>query len=130
MNNNIIHFLIVDDEKLIAKMLKQTLEFLVPKCVIDIANSLSEGLDKLDAKQFDVIISDFELGDGTGLTLMLKAKKAYPSISFVLMSGGACIDEREALQKGACSFLEKPINLTKLESVVRSTTDIARQKFA
>ena len=70
-----------------------------------IASSLNEARQILNEKHFDLIVSDFSLGDGTGLELMRHVKDRTP---FIITTGSG--DEEIAIQlmrEGAYDYLIK-----------------------
>jgi DNA-binding NtrC family response regulator len=58
-----------------------------------------------------------------GMELLDWAKKTRPDLEFIMLSGHATIDMAvEATKKGAFDFLEKPLDLPKLEILIRNAT--------
>ncbi len=89
------------------------------------APSLSEGLSHAATDRFDVLVSDLELPDGSGLELMKElAQKGIPGVA---MSGyGSDEDLRQSLDSGFSAHLTKPVDARRLEetilNVVRQAT--------
>jgi CheY-like chemotaxis protein len=72
--------------------------------------------------RFDLVISDIELPDGTGLELMhgLGGGRTLPGIA---ISGfGSEDDLRDSARAGFAEHLTKPIDLNRLESAIRRVT--------
>jgi DNA-binding response OmpR family regulator len=70
----------------------------------------------------DLLISDIDLPDGSGLELCrwTRGRAALQSTKVILCSGGVGRDlEREALQAGAVAFLSKPFSLDQFTATVR-----------
>jgi PAS domain S-box-containing protein len=86
---------------------------------------LSAALAAAAQAQFDLLISDIELPDGTGLELIhdLGGGRTIPGIA---ISG---FGSEEDLQQSACAgfaeHLTKPIDLNRLESAIRRVTSAA-----
>jgi signal transduction histidine kinase/ActR/RegA family two-component response regulator len=72
-----------------------------------IAGSASEAQSILDTEQFDVIVSDFNLGDGTALDIMNSAKDV-PTI--IVTGAGNEEIAVKAIKLGAYDYLVKDIN--------------------
>jgi signal transduction histidine kinase/pSer/pThr/pTyr-binding forkhead associated (FHA) protein/ActR/RegA family two-component response regulator len=86
------------------------------------AASLSEARAELVGRDFDLLISDIELPDGTGLELMQElAQRGVPGIA---MSGfGSEEDVGLSHQSGFAAHLIKPIELRQLEETIRRVTE-------
>src|SRR5262249_56744730 len=83
------------------------------------AGRVSAALAAAEAARFDLLISNIELPDGTGLELMhrLGGGRTLPGIA---ISGlGSEEDLRDSAHAGFAEHLIKPIDLKCLESVIR-----------
>ena len=82
------------------------------------AHTLRSAMETAGRNQFDLLISDIALPDGTGIELMsyLRALSGMPGIA---ISGfGMNGDIEKSLEAGFSSHLVKPVNLEKLESAI------------
>ena len=85
-------------------------------------NRVSTALAAAGKAHFDLLISDIQLPDGTGLELMhgLGGGQTLPGIA---MSGfGSEEDLRDSERAGFAEHLTKPIDLNRLESAIRRVT--------
>lgn len=82
------------------------------------AERLAEAIDAYSAGVYDLVLSDIELPDGTGLELMHQlGERARHGIA---MSGyGSEEDIRQSLAAGYDEHLTKPIDLRRLEDAIR-----------
>ena len=83
---------------------------------------LSAALAAAGEAQFDLLISDIELPDGTGLELIhgLGGGRTLPGIA---ISGfGSEEDLQQSAGAGFAEHLTKPIDLNRLESAIRRVT--------
>ena len=83
---------------------------------------LSAALAAAREAQFDLLISDIELPDGTGLELIhgLGGGRTLPGIA---ISGfGSEEDLQQSAGAGFAEHLTKPIDLNRLESAIRRVT--------
>jgi two-component system response regulator PilR (NtrC family)/two-component system KDP operon response regulator KdpE len=101
--------LIVDDEPdicfLLGTMLKQKSFNTV------IANTLTEGLNKLKQHTPSLLFLDIHLPDGSGLDIIRGAKKDFPKLKIIMMSAYDGPKERsKALEEGADIFISKPLS--------------------
>jgi CheY-like chemotaxis protein len=88
--------------------------------VVTQAISVGDGLLKIAASDFDVLISDIELGDGTGWDLLASAHLP-PGVRAIAFSG-FCSSEDLARSKSAGfhHHLVKPRGLEALEKIIES----------
>jgi YesN/AraC family two-component response regulator len=71
--------------------------------------SAEEGLEIIANYKIDAIISDINLPGMTGVDLLELAKKKYPNIPVILMTGYSNrYTPKFAIETGADSFLNKP----------------------
>lgn len=80
---------------------------------------LSAALSAIESARFDILISDIELPDGTGLELMhdLGGGRTLPGIA---ISGfGSEEDLKQSASAGFAEHLTKPIDLNRLEAAIR-----------
>ena len=109
--------LVVDDEKNITELLKDILED--EGYSVETAYSIKEAKEKIQKNIFDIALIDVWLPDGDGLELIPFIKKHTPKTKIIMISGHANIPVAvQALKEGAFDFLEKPISIDNLLSVV------------
>ncbi|HRE49127.1 MAG TPA: response regulator [Aggregatilineales bacterium] len=90
------------------------------------ARSLTKAVKRLTRHHFDLILSDVEIGDGTGFDVIQIARQAHPDAPVILMSGNA--DPAltgEAVSSGAAQFLPKPFTMKELITVVEAMLNAA-----
>jgi PAS domain S-box-containing protein len=88
---------------------------------VTVAERLSEALLAAADLPLDLVVSDIELPDGTGLELMRRLRgRGLPAIA---MSGyGSEEDVRASLEAGFAEHLTKPVDLTRLIAAIHSVT--------
>jgi len=102
-----IRLLVVDDEKTLLDMLKYVLES-NDGFVVDTAESADQALSFLSEHEYDIIISDYNMPEVTGIDLLKQIRSMNNSIPFVLQTSFEDeIIAIEALQNGADFFLQK-----------------------
>ncbi|MBP2674235.1 MAG: sigma-54-dependent transcriptional response regulator [Deltaproteobacteria bacterium] len=90
------------------------------------AGSGSEGIEKLERGQFDVILTDLMMPGDTGIDLLRASKEFRPDVEVILMTGFATADTAiEAMRNGAFHYLVKPL---KLEEVLHLTEKAYTQR--
>jgi len=118
--------LIVEDEiellDSIASYLKNE-DFICEK-----ASTFFEAEDKLISFNYDIILLDITLPDGTGIDLLKLIKEKSPTTGVLIVSAKNSLDDKLAgLDLGADDYITKPFHLAELNSRVNSL--IRRQKF-
>jgi DNA-binding NtrC family response regulator len=87
-------------------------------CVSTATNGI-EALEKVQAQQFDLIITDVRMPRMGGLALLQEMKRTTTAIPVVMMTGyGRIEDAVEAMKAGAFDYLLKPFSLEDLKAVV------------
>lgn len=105
--------LIVDDDATQAEMLRRVLA--LEGFAAEAVYSPQDALKEVALRVPDAIISDFRMGDMTGLDLYLEIKKSHPDILFILATGyGSMETAVKAMQAGVHDFLSKPLDANEL----------------
>jgi len=108
--------LVIDDERAIRNILKETLEF--EGYQVDVAENGAQGVEMAQAGSYDLIYSDVKMPqmDGTELLAALKQPESnYSDVPVVMISGHGNIETAvECIKQGAYDFLEKPLDLNRL----------------
>ncbi len=111
--------LVIDDEPGIRTVLTDILE--------DEAHSVYaaadgfEGLAMMKQELFDIVILDVWLPKLGGMDVLKELKDDYPEVEVIIISGHANIDLAvRAVKLGAYDFLEKPLSLEKVTTLVRN----------
>ncbi len=117
--------LIIDDEIEIRESLQTLLEF--EGYEVEAAADGAEGLSKLSARPFDLVLLDLALPDRNGIELLPEIRGVDPQISVIMITAyGTVEDAVRAMQSGATNFLQKPWDNEKLLADVRAA--VARRR--
>jgi DNA-binding response OmpR family regulator len=81
------------------------------------AHSLADGLAKLTTEQPQLIFLDNNLPDGTGIDYIEQVRRQMPRARLVMMTAMSALRE-QALALGADGFVEKPLDVKKIASVL------------
>jgi HAMP domain-containing protein/signal transduction histidine kinase/ActR/RegA family two-component response regulator len=85
------------------------------------AASLQSALELSAKEEFDVLISDLGLPDGSGIELMQKLNSGRPLVGIALTGFGMEEDIRKTREAGFKHHLVKPIDLTKLDQLIQQS---------
>jgi DNA-binding response OmpR family regulator len=118
--------LIVEDEIELIESMASYLEnedFICEK-----ATNFFDAEDKLISFNYDVVILDITLPDGSGIDLLKQIKDRDSKVGVLIVSAKNSLDDKlEGLDLGADDYITKPFHLAELNSRVKSL--IRRQKF-
>jgi DNA-binding NtrC family response regulator len=110
--------LIIDDNKLILRTLKETL-VKVGYTIIE-AEDGEAGLLLVRTEHPDLVITDFQMPGIDGLEVLSKIRKLYISLPVILLTGfGDVVLTIKSIQLGAFDFLEKPIDPEQLKTTIK-----------
>ena len=114
--------LVVDDDPIIVKILEISLE---PKgCQVKLAFNGCEAIEALYEENFDLIITDIEMGDPDGIAVLSKAKSLNPRVIGVVMTGNHDVSQAiRAIRAGVDDYLLKPFSLTEVLDCVKRSID-------
>lgn len=123
-----IKIMVVDDEIDLEPLIRQKFRRQIRNNELDFvfAHNGLEALSKLiEFPEIGVILSDINMPEMDGLTLLLKLKELKkPSLKTVIVSAyGDMENIRTAMNRGAFDFLTKPINFEDLEITINKTLD-------
>ena len=118
--------LVVDDSSTMRRILRMSLA----RCGysdVEEAGDGNEGLAACQAKQFDLVMTDWNMPnmDGLQMIISLRAMPTYTTVPIVMVTTeGAKDDVIEALTRGATSYIVKPFTpetlSEKLQEVLKS----------
>lgn len=123
MHNNTV--LVIDDEPDIRELLEITLMRMGLDCVS--AGSLKQGLECLQEQRFDLCLTDMNLGDGNGLSIIEYIQENQPSLPVAMITAYGNMETAIAAMKaGAFDYVAKPIDLPKLRALVESALQLSK----
>ncbi len=114
--------LVVDDEKIAVRSMERILNKEGYKVVT--AHSGEAAFKELEMSPFDVVLTDLKMEKIDGIDVLKKTKSKYPDTQVVMITGFASIETAvEAMRKGAFDYIQKPIKLDEVRSVVKKALD-------
>ena len=114
-----LHVLVVDDEPAHAEVVAASLEKINAQCVV--VHSAKEAKELVSRQFFEVVVTDLmlETNDG-GLQILKEVKRESPETEVVLMTAFNGVEAAvEAMLQGAFNYLQKPLDLKQLRSIVQ-----------
>ena len=118
--------LIIDDEPDIRELLEMTLSGMNVECAC--APDLVTAKSLLKNRRFDICLTDMRLPDGDGVEFVGYLQHHYPNIPVAVISAHGSMETAiQALKKGAFDFLNKPVDLTHLRTLVENALQASGQ---
>ncbi len=122
--SNPTNILVVDDEPDLELLISQKFRKKVRNNEFNFtfAHNGVEALAKLADNNVDIVLTDLNMPEMDGLTLISKLREQYPNTKSVIISAyGDMVNIRKALNHGAFDFLTKPIDFEDLEITISKT---------
>lgn len=121
-----LRVLVIDDDKALAETIAESLERRGHD--ITIATNGKTGAAKIEADDFDVILTDLRMADVDGLTIVdravEKSQRSGTETEVFVITGFADVKTAvEAMKRGASHYLQKPIDLHELRAVVDKSAE-------
>ncbi|MFO7965948.1 MAG: response regulator [Desulfobacterales bacterium] len=114
-----LEVLLLDDEAIVGKRLKPALAKI--GCNVEVFENPRAALDRIDDKEFDIVVTDIRMDDIDGLQVLEHVSKKSPRTKVIMITGYAMMSlAREAMEKGAYDFIAKPFQPNDLRKVIAS----------
>src|SRR5438477_9277235 len=108
--------LIIDDEMGPRESLRMLLK---PSYQVHTAENVESGLQLLQEKQPDAVISDFRMTGAGGLEGLRRIRAIDPHVAVIMLTGfGALETAQEALRLGANDYINKPFDAVQMREVI------------
>jgi len=119
--------LIIDDEADIRDLMELTL--IKMGLSVQTAVGVTEAKKALDKQSFSLVLTDMRMPDGSGLEVVdhIMAKNLDTPVA-VITAYGSAEQAVEALKNGAFDYLQKPITLAQLRTLVKSVIKINNEQ--
>jgi len=108
--------LVIDDEPVVSNSVRRILGRRGHQ--VDEALEAEEGLKKIEANRYDLVLLDLRMPGKDGLELLSEIKERWPETKVVIVTGYASIESAiEATRRGAEHYLPKPFTPEELAGV-------------
>ena len=114
--------LIVDNEKEVRGLLKDMIASISADAyIVEEAEGVETGLQKINTFQPDVIFLDVEMNDGTGFDLMNRVSNPAFQLVFTTAHNKYAV---QAFKCSAIDYLLKPVDFTELENSLQKAAPL------
>lgn len=125
---NPIEVLIIDDDPYILPLLQDAL-FDQQEINITATSDSMAAIEKIRAKNFDIVITDLNMPIADGLTVISIIRENSPDTLIVIITGFPSLDSAiEAIRMGVFDYLPKPFSVHEFRFVVKKAADQIRLK--
>lgn len=120
--------LLIDDEESILRVIKTVLT--QAGYSVDIAKTKTDSLNLISKNQYNLILSDFLLEDGTGIEILEYFRKIDINTPFIIITAYGSINGAvDAVKKGANHYIPKPIDTDNLIKIIEFYKEKQEKKF-
>ena len=115
--NQELNILLIEDEREVRDSYVDMFGFLGH--TVDTAENGRQGLEKLDVKHYDIVVTDLNMPIMDGLETMRHIKKIDPEIEVIVITGFATIENAiRAMKQGAFDYITKPVSFEHVKIVI------------
>jgi DNA-binding NtrC family response regulator len=117
--------MVVDDEPGIRTALRAN--FLRHGWRVETANGVREAIRNLECREFDLVVTDMRMPDGSGMEVMRAARRSSPTTAVILLTAhGSVPDAVNAMRDGALDYVTKPIPFDQLQATAAQVMQRAK----
>jgi CheY-like chemotaxis protein/HAMP domain-containing protein len=117
---NLEKVLVVDDDKLILRLVQRFLEQ-TGKYKVQACSTAEDALTQLDLGVYEIIIADIQLPGVSGMELIEKLRSNCPLCQVIVITANSQIDYvNKALELGVADYLSKPFSQNELLGAVEA----------
>ena len=120
--------LIVDDDHALLEALPEAVRLRIAEIVVDTCDSAVAAVERIEARDYDAIVSDIKMPGMDGLALLSLIRERRPATPTLLITGHGEGDlGQRAMAGGAFEYISKPIDrdlfISSLERAIHSRTN-------
>ncbi len=120
--------MVVDDEPIVGKRLKQIFEKAGYNTEVFIKGR--SALEDLEKNSYDIIVTDLKMDEVDGMKILKEAREKNPNIKVIIITAYAEMETaKEAFKKGVFDFIAKPFRIDHLRKVIaRAEKEISKTR--
>ncbi len=113
--------LLVEDELSLQEIMAATLK--KEGYTVETASTYRTAMEKINSYNYDCVLLDITLPDGSGLDILEEIKKSGSRLNVIITSARDSIEDKiKGLELGADDYLAKPFHIAELAARIRSVT--------
>jgi len=111
--------LVIEDDQILLKNLKQVL--IKDGFAVDTSSSQKDGLIQTEINEYDCIVLDINLPDGSGFSLLASLRKNENKTPVIIVTARWQVEDRiKGLNLGADDYVPKPVDSNELIARIRA----------
>ncbi len=121
------HILIVEDEQIA----RENLELALSRKGYSIQSAANgaEAISIMERNTFDLVISDLCMPQMDGMEVLKRAKELQPQVEVIVVTGYGTVDSAvEAMNRGAYSYISKPLQIKELLALSSKALEKSRMR--
>lgn len=119
--------LVVDDDRAMLDLMRFQLKD--EGFEVSTAENGQRGLDFVQEKEFDIILTDLQLPDFSGIEMVKRCKETAPDTEIIMVTGFGSMEKAiEATKAGAFYYVEKPVDFEDLLVLIEKAVERREQK--
>lgn len=128
MTENRCRLMVIDDEPIVCRRLKQILE--KSGYEVDAFSDGASAIRALEETPYDIIVTDLKMEGMDGMSILESVKQSSPSTKVIMITGFAEMETaKEALRKGVFDFISKPVEVDVIKDVIsKAWNEISRSR--
>jgi two-component system response regulator HydG len=120
-----MRLLVVDNDIVHARTMGEVLGRLGHQ--VTVVGSGSEGARRIEQETFDIVVTDLMMNDIGGLEILARAKRSAADTEVIVVTGHGTIPSAvSAMQQGAFTYLQKPLDMAHLRAAVERAAEGVR----
>ncbi len=109
--------LILDDEPIVSKRLKPSLE--KKGYEVEAFTRSADALQRIREREFNIVVTDLKMEGVDGMQFLTEVKEKFPQTEVIVITGFATMaTAKESFNKGVFDFLAKPFKLGEIAEVI------------
>jgi YesN/AraC family two-component response regulator len=123
--DNLVKIIVADDDDLCRGLIKDSIE--MNNVEIFLASDGLEALKIIKDNNADVLITDLNMPNMDGLSLINHARQLNPNIVSIIITGFGSLESAiKAIQQGAYDYVQKPFSVERITVVARNAVEKTR----
>ncbi|MDR9425938.1 MAG: response regulator, partial [Marinobacter sp.] len=107
-----MNVLVLEDDELVAELLETVIASAYPGAVVEKFRALGDAVAGADKQRFDLVITDWNLPDGSGLELVRRLRGRDRDLPIVMVSARSDRDSvLKAAHYGISGYITKPFSV-------------------
>lgn len=120
--------LVIDDDRLTLDLLSFILKS--EGFEVDTEETAEKGLERLTSREYDIVLTDLNLPDVSGIEMVRKTKEISPATEIIVVTGEYSVEKAlEATRVGAFDYVVKPVDQEKLLVGIKNAVELKKKSL-